>query len=1499
MANGNIITGNLEQNFRAAMGVTKRPINPQDFGPDINSIRSSAFEDGRKSATDQLMRSGKQTNSFATSSVSNTGIGMAKVASSGIVYTQPQFFSPIHTPINWQIPSKRKECYQWSFVSGCELMTCDFFNKPIEDVVAGNTLVTHDGTVQTVDKTTSRYVDTELFSVKFDGNYRGFSVTSGHKVYIIKREDVLCKYSHGEGTDRYCDRNHRHYMCTRTECHQDASKALVPVLTKVEDIKEGDFLYTPIPNQNINGEVTTVEQARMLGYYCAEGCRADSYSVILTFNETETEYIDEVARLAKVICRDLKGIRLQPHPNNHSCDIVIKSKELTAYCNRHCSGRAREKTLSKDIVNANPELQLQFLAAYWNGDGCQSFAKGSGGNVSFRTASKRLAEQLVVVLSRCNYPSRIYYAKTARNPNNLIGRHSTREFFDCYTVTVAPSNGGELFNIGPPVRCGQSGRKPSVRLMDGKVLHRITSVESERYRGIVYDVRVPGNYSVICNGVAVAQCRYFYENEPKVAQAIEFHSKFPVNRFSNECSNRYVKRYFDKLSEKLNLIKWLRVISHEVHLLGDCFPFLEVECQKCGGRGFDNHGKVCEHEGGSFKRLVILNPECAEVYSDPISPESLIAFLPNDELRTLISKRGPGYERFSKDVVKMIMAGVPIPLDNRNVSHIKYCDNGYNKYGIGMVRRLFPILAYKTKLMTAQWIIAERLILPIKVAKVGSDERPASAGDLADINSKLAQVANDPNLTLVTHHAFELDWFGAAGKIMQLTNEFEIISQEILDGMGVNKVLLNGEGPTYCISDCSRILCEDGLKYRWELDTTKHRIATFNSKTGCLEYQFATKKYEYDWDSVSGNNPNLKWFKTGKIDMLVTPNHKMLQQERKYDNKNENDVYEPWGTVEAKDVKNRSRFRACVDWAGEKPLVEGYCDIPTEDFLQMAGWFASEGWADGYKVCIAQSQTANPDNVAKMLNILSRYGFKYYGNKQFSTTNHTLAKFLSDNFGAGSQNKKIPHFIKNLNQDCLKILLKSLVDGDGSVRPNTKKKLTSSKYIAYTTTSPHLRDDIMEICLKLGFAPTMRSQPLRVSEIIVNGKKKTICSKLPQWVVCWSDSQVGKFPTLASRDVTKKPAPNKQTIFDVPYQGKVWCVDVPNHFIITERNGKIGIHGNSSAAIGVEVMIDKLDAWRRELSDWVEQRIYLQVAKMMGFIEKNEWGEHEYVYPKIKWDIMHLRDQQQMRTFMLQLHEKGAISTQTMLKSFDIDYNQEVELLRYERAKGAMGGAQQGGEGGIGGGFGGGGGGLPDMGGMPGGDEGGGLADLGMGDAGGAPGGDAGGMGAAASSSTANIGNFGGKVLKKKSREKISKYKDHLFNRKQDEKSGYIRDGSGRICFTGPERELMRDLSASVKRGEIRHNIQTQFEVNAMGHHYSIDFAMPDIKLGIEVDGALFHSTEEQIHSDQQRDEKLAQLGWTILRFTDKEVENRTREIIEEIIRRIIQKENWMKKSAE
>ena len=145
----------------------------------------------------------------------------------------------------------------------------------------------------------------------------------------------------------------------------------------------------------------------------------------------------------------------------------------------------------------------------------------------------------------------------------------------------------------------------------------------------------------------------------------------------------------------------------------------------------------------------------------------------------------------------MIQKGEPIKLNPISIHHFKYGSNPWEDYGTPMIRPLFPTLAYKDKLRQSQWIVAERHILPVKVVKVGNDQRPASQEDLDSVQDELAAIANDPNLTLVTHHAFDFDYVGASGKVLQLTNEYELIDQEILDGVMLNKALLNGEGPTY------------------------------------------------------------------------------------------------------------------------------------------------------------------------------------------------------------------------------------------------------------------------------------------------------------------------------------------------------------------------------------------------------------------------------------------------------------------------------------------------------------------------------------------------------------------------------------------------------------------------------------------------------------------------------------------------------------------------------
>lgn len=51
-----------------------------------------------------------------------------------------------------------------------------------------------------------------------------------------------------------------------------------------------------------------------------------------------------------------------------------------------------------------------------------------------------------------------------------------------------------------------------------------------------------------------------------------------------------------------------------------------------------------------------------------------------------------------------------------------------------------------------------------------------------------------------------------------------------------------------------------------------------------------------------------------------------------------------------------------------------------------------------------------------------------------------------------------------------------------------------------------------------------------------------------------------------------------------------------------------------------------------------------------------------------------------------------------------------------------------------------------------------------------------------------------------------------------------------------------------------------------------LDFAIPDMKIGIEVDGFRFHSSQEDIVKDRQRQRELEQLGWRIVRFAAMEV---------------------------
>jgi len=297
----------------------------------------------------------------------------------------------------------------------------------------------------------------------------------------------------------------------------------------------------------------------------------------------------------------------------------------------------------------------------------------------------------------------------------------------------------------------------------------------------------------------ISWCKHFYENQPMVGTGIDFYAQFSMNGFKLECPDPGIRKVFEKLCEDLNLETILPQIAHEYFLFGDCFPMLDLKCDKCKGTGIDpKTNAYCDHEGATWQSITILDPNIINVSQFTLlNQEPMITMMPPPELVEVCMKQQPKhiYDQIPEEIRQLMRTGRPILLNNLAVTHFKHGAPPYQVYGIPLIKRLFPTLAYQDKMRQGQWMVVDRHIVPIKLIKVGDQNRPASEEDIADIQNQAAMTALDPLLTMVTHHAVDIEWVGANGKVLQLTQEYEITIEEIQAGFQMNKALFIGEGP--------------------------------------------------------------------------------------------------------------------------------------------------------------------------------------------------------------------------------------------------------------------------------------------------------------------------------------------------------------------------------------------------------------------------------------------------------------------------------------------------------------------------------------------------------------------------------------------------------------------------------------------------------------------------------------------------------------------------------
>ena len=101
----------------------------------------------------------------------------------------------------------------------------------------------------------------------------------------------------------------------------------------------------------------------------------------------------------------------------------------------------------------------------------------------------------------------------------------------------------------------------------------------------------------------------------------------------------------------------------------------------------------------------------------------------------------------------------------------------------------------------------------------------------------------------------------------------------------------------------------------------------------------------------------------------------------------------------------------------------------------------------------------------------------------------------------------------------------------------------------------------------------------------------------------------------------------------------------------------------------------------------------------------------------------------------------------------------------------------------------------------------------------------------------------------------------------------------------GTESALERDFLALLRRWKIPEPV-AQYPVIVDGHVIArLDFAYPELRIGIELDGYAHHSGIEAFERDRRRLVQLTTLGWRILPFTHAQVHEHSAFVMQEVIK--------------
>jgi HK97 family phage portal protein len=342
-----------------------------------------------------------------------------------------------------------------------------------------------------------------------------------------------------------------------------------------------------------------------------------------------------------------------------------------------------------------------------------------------------------------------------------------------------------------------------------------------------------------------------------------------------------------------------------------------------------------------------------------------------------------------------------------------------------------------------------------------------------------------------------------------------------------------GDSLTYnCVDSETEILTTRGWLHHDQV-TTSDTALTLNTETGAAEWQQVKSVHVFD----DGPYPVTRW-ESRSHSSVTTPNHRWPVMIK--GRKNGLRAGYRWLTTETAPTDSHIAAAAPV----VAPTEAKWSDALTE----LVAWFWTEGWHNEYgSVVIAQSETANPQNVVRIRQALTEV-FGPSGERQVRAVpswredHGDNAVHFRLNAKAGRQllahapGKVVTtEFLSQLTRAQLELFYQVSIDADGTRRPGD-------------------RGDV------IGQKDRTRLEAFQVA-VSLTGRAGVICGP----------NSRGMYHMSVKVTPWVKPKGHAQYVSDGE-TALVWCVQTPNRSWFARRNGTCYFTGNTTEQSTLQII---------------------------------------------------------------------------------------------------------------------------------------------------------------------------------------------------------------------------------------------------------------------------------------------------------------------------------------